>query len=420
MLPPSVADRIQPGTSSMSLLLEAAAERTTKVKNESPSQGSTLDDIRRQRKVEDSGSQGSTPVDANASGVPPSVYIRASKAPQEAASASPLTNSGANDAEPSYAALLHQLLQPPVQQAPFLQPPVADSTTFMHAISSLLNTKQTPSQPPQPNPAQMTFDLLQLLGKSEPRAPINQVSGSAPSIFETPRTSSEPTNVYPGHGSDVPGSKRVSCRARGMPPDHCSESAYFWIHPDMAHGGDLLCSYPGCRASGVKFRYCKVCRVPAAKRSFLFRHGHSLRNQRESPPVTSEAEVSCSGSVGSETPANVRTTSSSDSSTLTENQGSLKSTSPSVVSHESAKTKKRRRDATDVESTESSMTTSSEDSRTSRWRALLNERPEDNDEDKMSVWLMRVMQVSDMRDTSTQKMEAPTLPTCHPCMTTKS
>ena len=54
------------------------------------------------------------------------------------------------------------------------------------------------------------------------------------------------------------------------------QTAYFIIPEDMDHGEELICSYPRCRNAGIKFRYCKQCRIPVAKRNFRDRHRHGF------------------------------------------------------------------------------------------------------------------------------------------------
>ena len=40
----------------------------------------------------------------------------------------------------------------------------------------------------------------------------------------------------------------------------------------IKHGTDLICSHAACRNAGTKFRYCKHCNLPVAKRNFSRRH----------------------------------------------------------------------------------------------------------------------------------------------------
>ena len=43
----------------------------------------------------------------------------------------------------------------------------------------------------------------------------------------------------------------------------------------MEHGAELICSYDLCRNCGIKFRYCKFCKAPVAKRNFQKLHSHA-------------------------------------------------------------------------------------------------------------------------------------------------
>lgn len=68
--------------------------------------------------------------------------------------------------------------------------------------------------------------------------------------------------------SDTRDSIVVSCKARGMPSDHNSKTAYFVISPSTQHGDDLVCSYESCNDAGSKFSFCAYCSVPVARRGF--------------------------------------------------------------------------------------------------------------------------------------------------------
>lgn len=53
--------------------------------------------------------------------------------------------------------------------------------------------------------------------------------------------------------------RRYPCRARCMPKDHNSATAYFEIPHDAPHGMSLSCSMTKCRgqSGGPRFRYCQ-------------------------------------------------------------------------------------------------------------------------------------------------------------------
>jgi hypothetical protein len=53
------------------------------------------------------------------------------------------------------------------------------------------------------------------------------------------------------------------------------QTACFEVPTNATHGMHLLCSYPACRSTGVKFRYCLFCKKPVTKQNFRSRHLHA-------------------------------------------------------------------------------------------------------------------------------------------------
>jgi hypothetical protein len=43
---------------------------------------------------------------------------------------------------------------------------------------------------------------------------------------------------------------------------------------DAAHGSELVCSYPACRNSGVRFLFCTYCDAAISRRGFKTKHVH--------------------------------------------------------------------------------------------------------------------------------------------------
>jgi len=82
------------------------------------------------------------------------------------------------------------------------------------------------------------------------------------------------------------------CRARRMGPTHTFQTAYFRISPETPHGSDLFCSHLECREEGVKFRYCKYCRIPVAKRNFRNRHSHHVKTEKNPEISNAVSEIS--------------------------------------------------------------------------------------------------------------------------------
>lgn len=66
--------------------------------------------------------------------------------------------------------------------------------------------------------------------------------------------------------------RRMACKARSVPEGHRPENAFFVIPNHAEHGMSLTCSHPLCERN--KFRYCKVCDMPVARRNFPRRHHH--------------------------------------------------------------------------------------------------------------------------------------------------
>jgi hypothetical protein len=89
-----------------------------------------------------------------------------------------------------------------------------------------------------------------------------------------------------------PPATRIACRARGMPDDHSFQSAYLVIPQDVQHGQELICSYPACRESGVKFCFCKHCHIPVAKHNFRSRH-HHVKDEETTATKSSPATTIC-------------------------------------------------------------------------------------------------------------------------------
>ena len=143
-------------------------------------------------------------------------------------------------------------------------------------------------------------------------------------------------------------SKRVPCRARGMPMAHNYKTAYFIIPPNVAHGDELLCSFPACRSAGAKFRYCLHCKVPVAKRNFRNRHRHGAAQ-----PGGAKKE-------------NLKTPETSDDKKTEKNN---KEEDGNKVTIESS------HDANKVQ----------------KWVELLENKPEATDKSAMAVWMLNLM-----------------------------
>lgn len=196
-----------------------------------------------------------------------------------------------------------------------------------------------------------------------------------------------------------------------------------------------MCSYGKCRDSGSKSRYCAECRIPVAKRNFHQRHGHGLVCVNASDWAAAPVAMSpCSSSTSApasdsakESPVTRAFRSSKTTIArpvaaaatpvadykkrkLQEHSESNTSTSPIFPSshprNSGGALSKRRRRAVAVARAASSGSEAGPQfakfddipvSRQLRWATLLGQRPDPNDADGTSAWLLEVMTVSDLK-----------------------
>jgi hypothetical protein len=210
-----------------------------------------------------------------------------------------------------------------------------------------------------------------------------------------------------------------------------------------------MCSYEKCRNSGSKFRYCAECRIPVAKRNFHQRHGHGLvcvntgdsstsagttatatNNPSDSP--TLDVDLKCAidktpkinqskssdpvgSSTGQETSVSTKKRKHQPSvqQQRFESNNSLdpnSSTSPFSRNSNNQTKQQRRMTTAGTTSSQAARAASGSDagqefpqfediplSRQLRWATLLGKRPDADDADGMSAWLLEVMTVSDLK-----------------------
>mmetsp|Transcript_17282 Transcript_17282/g.39002 ORF Transcript_17282/g.39002 Transcript_17282/m.39002 type:complete len:171 (-) Transcript_17282:276-788(-) len=71
------------------------------------------------------------------------------------------------------------------------------------------------------------------------------------------------------------GEEKMKCAARKTKFLHNFENSYFIVDKTKTkHGEKLYCSNIECRNTGVKFKYCAVCKIPVALQNFGTRHKH--------------------------------------------------------------------------------------------------------------------------------------------------
>ena len=184
--------------------------------------------------------------------------------------------------------------------------------------------------------------------------------------------------------------RRIPCKARGMPEDHNSELAYFEIPADATHGKILACSHPDCEASGRRFRYCAVCALPVAKRNFMKRHAHGIfSTSKELMDADSNEEDSPICSFVGETEKYISSSSE---------QGTILATRQSkghrrVVSSDT-RAAKESQNGTASPATSPNLAIQL-NANEFKWVSLLHDRPETEDTASMSQWMETVIKLSE-------------------------
>jgi hypothetical protein len=158
---------------------------------------------------------------------------------------------------------------------------------------------------------------------------------------------------------------------------------------------------PGCRNAGVKFKWCSFCGAPVAKRNFNRRHKHSGEKPKGSFNKSTE-----SASVGKR---------SRQKDDLLEKRPSSSKKARSREKDPDIPESIANRQADESPSSEETDTTSGSGSdrhqqnamisqemfksfdapRREAWISLLGQRPDSNDRRAMSVWVRKVLVVSD-------------------------
>eukprot|EP00588_Corethron_pennatum_P012966 CAMPEP_0194281096 /NCGR_PEP_ID=MMETSP0169-20130528/19841_1 /TAXON_ID=218684 /ORGANISM="Corethron pennatum, Strain L29A3" /LENGTH=442 /DNA_ID=CAMNT_0039026055 /DNA_START=58 /DNA_END=1386 /DNA_ORIENTATION=+ len=231
--------------------------------------------------------------------------------------------------------------------------------------------QRTSSAPPQSMISSMGSSLKGMIGERN----IENVDGSPASSFvkiqdqqlhKPQHTQNEASGfqALQGPAAAEEAAKKSSvhyfpCRAKGMDLDHNFETAFFSISENTPHGTELYCSHPLCKSGGCKFRYCAICKAPAARRNFRKRHEHAGNDQNpktkreksssEKVPAKRQRSGAMKNVMSKSDPGRTMSV-SSDTSALTESGTS--------------------------------------------WNDVLNERPDSDDEVSISAWIKKVLSVS--------------------------
>ncbi|KAG7350591.1 hypothetical protein IV203_009951 [Nitzschia inconspicua] len=257
-----------------------------------------------------------------------------------------------------------------------------------------------------------------------------------------------PPPLHPGAAdgtpvTDQPSYTTIPCRARGMPREHNSKTAYFVVPHDIEHGKNLICSYPPCADLGVKFCFCVHCGIPVAKRNVRQRHDHGRgkrpQNITAKPSAAAAAAAAVvvdppnrngkdsgltdtkDSNVTSSTDAQVETLSGSGknsqyvdplqvSADPSGQQNDEDSTSTHTSSSSGEKDQKvissgyRRRNRSSsivrgvgVSSDKVWRKGAVSEERERKWADLLYDRPQDRNQQEMCDWLLSVLQVTNPR-----------------------
>lgn len=143
---------------------------------------------------------------------------------------------------------------------------------IINLIASPQSTKQ-----PSPRPLYPSTNMADEMMKKQRQFVPPHNSSSSRSSQEAVALTCRPVNsLNPHDAQQGPDFIRVPCKARGVSQDHTAQNAFIDIPRDAPHGLILACSNEICYNSGRRFRYCIVCRTPAAKRNFHVRHAHGL------------------------------------------------------------------------------------------------------------------------------------------------
>jgi len=189
--------------------------------------------------------------------------------------------------------------------------------------------------------------------------------------------------------------KRVPCRARGMPMAHNFKTAYFIIPDSVQHGDELECSFASCRSAGAKFRYCLHCKVPVAKRNFRNRHKHGNVGDKKRSPPGALKEAGCAPALPSGDAlclpvTDIENGREEKANTLeVDGGGDLKPSSVPQLDPVVAASKNKEEHSHSV-----SISTGEDASKVQSWVSLLENKPDPNDKEALTEWMMKVMNAS--------------------------
>lgn len=171
----------------------------------------------------------------------------------------------------------------------------------------------------------------------------------------------------------------------------------------------LLCFHvdPACREAGVKFRYCSFCEAPVAKRNFGRRHTHAgekLNSKQDK--ISDDATTSTDAAVAPSAGRAKRKVQQSERSSAKKGRLKEPGIPDSIGNHgsndtpSSEETDSTSGSGTDVQQSDGANSQEAaprdfDQARWDAWISLLKKRPEASDKRAMSIWVRKVLVVSD-------------------------
>ena len=151
-----------------------------------------------------------------------------------------------------------------------------------------------------------------------------------------------------------------------------------------------------CRNGGVKFRYCAYCEAPVAKRNFSRRHAHVGETLKRKRKKLSNGDSKPNGGVAPDEKEPISKKARLKDSGIPESIGNRRSDESPSSETDSTSGSNTGSDPDKLEEMLAAGPPSSfEPTRREAWINLLNQRPDTKDKRAMSVWVRKVLVVSD-------------------------
>lgn len=156
----------------------------------------------------------------------------------------------------------------------------------------------------------------------------------------------------------------------------------------MKHGAELVCSYAACLNAGIKFRYCRKCQQPVAKRNFFKRHRHI----GEFPADKVVEGLYKDNMVSTDTADALSESESSKEEHVTSKLQSKVDVDAILGKLSEAKAPELNESIFPPKSAVTNVTSN----RKKAWEQLLGKRPRSGDEASLVTWVQQVLALSDL------------------------